>query len=151
MRRDGAAMFSNKKSDPSTTDTFIGQDSIVEGKVISKASLRIEGHIIGDVECLGDVALGKEAVVRSNIKARNVFNSGTVHGSITSKGTLSIANSGKMYGDISVGSLTISEGGIFQGSSMMDSDFKGTPEKSTEVNNIKPRLRSVESNTEATK
>lgn len=144
-------MFSNKKSDPSTTDTFIGRDSIIEGKVISKASLRIEGHIRGDVECLGDVTLGKEAIVRSNIQARNVYNSGIVHGSITSKGALTIATTGKMYGDISVGSLSIAEGGTFQGTSQMDENFKESSDSSMETSKMKPRLHTVESKVEASK
>lgn len=114
-------MFSSKKNttSSSTMDTLIGKDSTVDGKVICQASLRIEGKVNGDVECDGDVTLGKEAIVHSTITARNVINSGTIHGAIRTNGTFTIASTGKMYGDIAVGSLSIASGGIFEGSSKM--------------------------------
>lgn len=145
-------MFSSKKNTASTStmDTLIGKDSTVDGKVKCNASLRIEGKVNGDVECSGDVTLGKEAIVYSTITARNVINSGTIHGAIRTNGTFTIASTGKMYGDIAVGSLSIASGGIFEGSSKMIEAESNTAEinsassANSPSNSSKPKLHKID-------
>lgn len=134
------------------TDTLIGEKSVQEGIIHSQASLRIEGKVTGEVECKGDLIVGKKGMVMANIKARNVYNSGFIKGTIQANGLLTITSSGKVVGDIDVKSLNIAEGGIFQGTSMM----KGIEErsqhktKSTEDNTISkeedaiPKLEAVQ-------
>lgn len=136
-------MLKSKKQiiSPDTTDTLIGKESVIEGKILSKASLRIEGKITGDIECSGDVSIGEKGLVHSNIKARNVFNAGSIHGSITTKGLLMITNTGKIYGNVSVGSLQIDEGAIFQGTSKMDNPSNSLTE---DLHEVKPLLHKIE-------
>lgn len=133
---------SKRKYKRSATDTLIGKDSKVEGKIICQTSLRIEGQVEGDVVCEGDVVLGKNAIARSTITARNVVNSGTIHGAIHSEGTLMIADTGQMYGDIKVASLTIASGGIFEGMSMMNHTPEGAADL-TITPEIKGKLRKI--------
>lgn len=104
---------------PDTTDTIIGESSRIEGNIITKASLRIEGQVEGDIETEGDVTIGKQGEALSNIIARNVLNAGTIRGSVQTKGELTITETGKLYGDILVTALTIAGGGQFQGTSAM--------------------------------
>ncbi|UJF34201.1 bactofilin family protein [Paenibacillus hexagrammi] len=108
------------KIDAKTTDTLIGESTICEGKIMSEASLRIEGQLNGDVECAGDITVGENAVVQSNISARDVLIAGKVKGNVHSKGKLIISSSGILIGNIDVRSFIIQEGGIFQGSSTMN-------------------------------
>ncbi|NEW07011.1 polymer-forming cytoskeletal protein [Paenibacillus sp. SYP-B3998] len=103
-----------------TTDTLIGEGTICDGKIISEASLRIEGQLNGDIECAGDITVGENAVVQSNIHARDVLIAGKVKGNIYTKGKLVVTNSGVLVGNIEVRSFIIQEGGIFQGSSSMN-------------------------------
>ncbi|HEY0829199.1 MAG TPA: polymer-forming cytoskeletal protein [Bacilli bacterium] len=116
-------MFKKKKVkiNPNTTDTLVGEGSVFEGRIKSEASLRVEGQIIGDIECLGDVTVGEHGLVKSNISARDITIAGSVHGNVVTKGTLTITSSGQLYGNTSAHSLIIEEGGIFQGASKMDS------------------------------
>ncbi|WP_341805115.1 polymer-forming cytoskeletal protein [Paenibacillus turpanensis] len=122
-------MFGKKKNpvNPNSTDTLIGEGTIVEGKMLSEASLRIEGKVIGDIECCGDVMIGEKGEVHSNLQARNVINAGIIVGSVTTKGKLTITNKGRVSGEIDVGLLQIAEGGILQGASRM------TPEQTRQV------------------
>jgi cytoskeletal protein CcmA (bactofilin family) len=125
-------MFRKKKAkiNPNTTDTLVGEGSIFEGRIKSEASLRVEGSINGDIECIGDVTIGEHGLVRSNISARNVTIAGTVHGNISTKGLLTITATGQLYGNTVSHSLIIVEGGLFQGQSKMLQDPKiGSPEK----------------------
>lgn len=116
-------MFKKEKEtdiNPDTTDTIIGESSRIEGNVYTKASLRIEGQIEGDIETEGDVTIGKQGEAVSNIQARNVLNAGIIRGSVQTKGELTITESGKLIGDIQVASLSIANGGQFHGTSTMD-------------------------------
>ncbi|MCI3922610.1 polymer-forming cytoskeletal protein [Paenibacillus sp. TRM 82003] len=113
-------MFKAKRIDVSATDTLIGEGSVFEGKIKSEASLRVEGQMIGDIECGGDVTIGEGGKAKSNITARNVVIAGTVHGNVTTRGTLTLTGTGKLFGNTSAPSLVISEGAVFQGMSRME-------------------------------
>jgi cytoskeletal protein CcmA (bactofilin family) len=116
-------MFNGKKGkiNPNTTDTLIGEGTHFEGRIKSEASIRIEGQITGDVECTGDVIVGEKGAVKSNISARDIIIAGTVTGNVVTKGKLTITSTGSLHGNISATSFIIDEGGIFQGTSKMDS------------------------------
>lgn len=115
-----------KKLNPNTTDTLVGDGSVFEGRIKSEASLRIEGQITGDIDCLGDVTIGESGHARSNITARHVTIAGTVHGNVTTKGVLTITSTGKLFGNAASQSLIIEEGGIFEGLSRMQSGGEKT-------------------------
>ncbi len=115
-------MFNGKKKqmNPSITDTLVGEGTHFEGRIKSEASLRIEGMITGDIECTGDVTVGENGGVKSNISARNIIIAGSVHGNIMTKGILKITATGKLFGNTTAASLMIEEGGVFQGTSKME-------------------------------
>ncbi len=115
-------MFKNKKSkiDPNMTDTLIGEGTSFEGKIKSEGGIRVEGEMIGDIECAGDITIGKHGVSRSNIKARNVILAGKVIGNVAASGKLTIKATGQLHGNLSALELSIESGGVFQGSSRMD-------------------------------
>ncbi len=96
-------------------DMIIGQSSSMEGDIKSGGSVRIDGHINGDIEAEGDVIIGPEADVHGNISASNIELSGAVEGNIHSDGLLKIHASGVLRGDIEVMSFVIDEGGAFEG------------------------------------
>jgi cytoskeletal protein CcmA (bactofilin family) len=115
-------MLSGKKKmiDAKTTDTLIGEGTVCEGKMISEASLRIEGQMNGDIECAGDITIGENAVVQSNIQARDIILAGKVKGNVQTMGKLIIMSTGVLVGNIDVRSFVIEEGGVFQGTSLMN-------------------------------
>lgn len=108
-----------KKLDFTTTDTVIGEGTLCEGKIVTEASIRIEGHLEGDVECGGDVTIGENADVNASVTARDVIIAGRVRGNVTCKGKLTVLASGQLFGNIDVKSIVILDGGIFQGTSHM--------------------------------
>jgi cytoskeletal protein CcmA (bactofilin family) len=136
-------MFGKKKSNKnvSATDTFIGESTTVEGKIVTTASLRIEGTVIGDIECSGDIMIGEKGIVRSIVAARNVFNAGIIEGCVQAKGKLTITSRGRVDGNIHVGSLHVSEGGVFKGECAME------VHKASEVRSGKDRNQDRDSKT----
>jgi cytoskeletal protein CcmA (bactofilin family) len=108
-----------KKLAPGTTDTLVGEGSVFEGRIRSEASLRIEGQVNGDIDCLGDVTIGEGGHARSNVSARHVTVAGAVTGNVNATGALLITSTGKVIGNVTALSLIIEEGGIFEGQSRM--------------------------------
>ncbi|MCD1259594.1 polymer-forming cytoskeletal protein [Paenibacillus athensensis] len=114
-----------RRIDARTTDTLIGESTIFEGKIVSEASLRVEGQLVGDIECAGDVTIGENAVLQSNIHGRDVIIAGKVRGNVHTKGKLVVTSSGLLVGNIEVRSFVIEEGGVFQGMSTMSPAASG--------------------------
>lgn len=136
---------SNKKPkiDPNSTDTLIGEGSSFEGKIKSEAGLRVEGQIVGDIECSGDVTVGENGVAKSNVKARNVIIAGQVTGNVSASGKLTIKATGTLHGNLSALELSIESGAVFHGVSKMDakdSSHQAAEEKSP---NWEPETKQV--------
>ena len=114
-------MFKGKKDklNPDTTDTLIGEGTTFEGNIKSEASIRIEGHLIGQIETMGDVIIGESASVRSNVIARNLVLAGQLTGDIEVKGLLTISTTGILLGNVTAQSFIIEAGGVFNGNSEM--------------------------------
>lgn len=130
-------MFKPKSTtlDPDTTDTLIGEGSVFEGKIKSVASIRIEGEIIGDIDCEGDVTIGDKGTARSNIVARNIIIAGSVNGDVQAKSKLTITSKGKLHGNLTATSLIIEEGSVFEGTSRMESTSTASANNSTSNSN----------------
>jgi cytoskeletal protein CcmA (bactofilin family) len=124
-------MFKSKKSkiDPNMTDTLIGEGTHFEGKINSAAGIRIEGHLVGDIVCEGDVTIGEHGRADSNIRARHVILAGQVKGNITASGKLTIMATGKLYGNLTAHELSIESGGVFQGTSRMETGNASSAEE----------------------
>lgn len=115
-------MFGSKqKVDLNATDTLIGEHTVFEGIIRSQASVRVEGQVLGGVECAGDVIVGEQGNIQSSsITARNVTVAGSVRGSITATEKLTLVPTGKLYGDTNAKSLVLEEGSLFEGNCRME-------------------------------
>ncbi|XEC96344.1 polymer-forming cytoskeletal protein [Paenibacillus tarimensis] len=127
-------MFKGKseKIDPSSTDTLIGEGTVFKGNLISEASIRIEGQVIGDIECKGDITVGDKGSVESNMTARHVIVAGKVTGDIHAFGKVSLTAKGRISGNVTTAAITIEEGGILQGNCKMEQaqvQEAGSPKK----------------------
>jgi len=111
-------MFSKKGSKKQDTiDTIISPMTVIEGKITHPKSLRIDGKLIGEVHCEGDVYIGKEGITEPLIKANNLVISGEANGDIVVNGKVHIKSTGKLNGSITSKGIIIDEGGVFTGNS----------------------------------
>ncbi len=101
----------------------------IKGNVKAKGSVRIEGEVEGEMATDGNIVVGKSAEVRAKLSGRSVVVSGIVHGDIRAEGRLEILASGRVWGDVQVGSLEIAEGGLLRGVCEMlaETDDDGSP------------------------
>jgi cytoskeletal protein CcmA (bactofilin family) len=100
-------------------ETIIGATTSIHGDVKAEGTLRVDGLVEGTIESTGNVVVGPTGRVSATVNGQNVLVAGVVRGNITAGGRLEIVASGKVWGDITVRSLLIEEGGLFRGQSIM--------------------------------
>jgi cytoskeletal protein CcmA (bactofilin family) len=111
---------SDKKSgDYNSVDTLIGRGASITGNVNTEGNIRIDGVFTGDVISSKRVLIGETGVMTGCIVADSIVIYGKVNGDIKSQGLLEIMPTGKLYGDIEVKSVSIKEGAVFSGNSVM--------------------------------
>jgi len=103
-----------------TITTIVGSDTIVEGTIITKSSVRIDGTLIGGVSAEGIVILSKNGKIRGNIMAENIIVAGVVEGNMQIREKVDVEPTGEIYGDITTKKLLIDEESIFQGNCFMN-------------------------------
>lgn len=100
-------------------NTLIGVGTEIKGTVKATSGLRIDGRLEGELLHEGDLVIGEEGVVEANIKARNATIAGEVRGNIEASGRVEIVSTGKVLGDMTVQTLIINEGAMFDGHCQM--------------------------------
>ena len=95
---------------------WIGQGVTVEGKIVSKQDIRIDGHVSGSIE-VGDheLLLGSGSELKANVNARSVLIGGKVEGDITATERVQIQSTGVLLGDVVAPRLIIQDGGMLRG------------------------------------
>jgi cytoskeletal protein CcmA (bactofilin family) len=106
---------------PEKIESLIGKSMIVEGKIISENSIRVEGTVKGEIVAQGDVFIGENGKVLGNITARSILIAGKLTGNVRSDGRLDITRTGSLEGDIETQILIIAEGAEFRGQCFMGS------------------------------
>lgn len=95
--------------------TLIAATTVVEGKVQTEGSIRIDGRLVGDVVAKSGAAIGLSGNVEGNISARNVSLAGKLKGSVTATEKLVLENKSVVKGEIKAARLVVDEGALFDG------------------------------------
>jgi len=105
-------------------ENIIGPTASFNGDLKCDGGVRVDGVLRGNVETTGNVIIGEAAKVVADITGRNVSVAGAVRGNIKASGRLEILSTGQVWGDISVESFLIDEGGFFSGLSTMRGEME---------------------------
>lgn len=110
-------MLGRKKDAPiGKIETVLGANTNFKGRLVCDGSVRIDGICEeGVIETLGNIVVGPQAKVAANLIAENVSVSGAVTGDIKASGRLEILSTGKVWGDVDVGSFLLDDEGYFRG------------------------------------
>jgi cytoskeletal protein CcmA (bactofilin family) len=109
----------NRTSEPEHIETVLGPSANLRGTLRSDGGVRVDGVFEGAIETAGNVVVGEGAKVVADIMAKNVTVGGAVKGNVEATGRLEILSTGIVYGDISVQSVMIDQGGQLHGLSRM--------------------------------
>jgi len=100
---------------PSNTDTRIAKSSLLNGDLEVTGTLLIEGRIEGNIKSHDNIYIGKTAVVKGDITAKNTYIFGVVQGNITTDGFLYLSASSKLFGNVKANSFNVEKGSVYRG------------------------------------
>ena len=116
-------------------ETVIGSETVIQGTVSSKGSLRVDGKIEGGITDADSVVIGGTGDVQGDVSARAVVIGGKVIGNITAS-NIEILPEASIHGDIKTAALAISDGASFEGNCTMtkekqviEMDLKGAAKR----------------------
>lgn len=123
-------MFGSKKQEKriGKIETVIGHESVINGTVSTKSSLKVDGIINGGIEQADSVIIGETGKVKGDITAQSVLVSGEVEGNIHSFLSVDLLEDAKVIGDVKTAQISISEGAFFQGNVQMEKSHYQTEE-----------------------
>lgn len=137
-------MFGSKSEKQSNNPSVLSanvSNSIVEGtKIIGDITasndIRIDGELIGNLDCSGRVIIGPQGKVEGKILAQNGIIEGLFTGEIFVKELLTIKETATVLADIKTDKISIQPGAIFTGNCVMAGQ-KLKPLINKEINQVK--------------
>jgi len=116
-------MFNGKsKSDvlgenPSTgtSTSLIGAGTSMKGDITSNGDLRIDGNLVGNINCTAKVVIGANGVVQGDINGQQADIMGKVTGTIKVKDLLQLKGGSQVNGNLQAAKLQIEPTANFNG------------------------------------
>ncbi len=115
------------KSETGSELNLIAAGTVLEGKLRSPGSIRIDGRVVGEITATNNISVGGAGDIEGNISAKNVTVGGKVQGSIVAQEKLVFESKAVIRGDIHAAKLVIDEGAVFDGKCNMTSQAKSLP------------------------
>ena len=103
--------------------TVLSPDIQFKGKIEFQTSLMIKGNFTGEISSTdGHLTLGKDAVVKANIKSGIITNKGQIIGNIEAYRRMEILKNASLKGDLIAGDIYIESGAFFSGNCSMEEE-----------------------------
>lgn len=94
---------------------YLGSDTIYEGKLSFKGTVRVEGRFTGDIISDGTLNIGKDAHVQGQLAVGELLLSGRFNGDVIAKRRTVVYSSGVLEGTLQTPSLLTEEGAVIEG------------------------------------
>ena len=116
-------MFQQKSKSESNQElqsiSIISSDSIIKGDMDSVGDIRIDGKLIGNINCKAKIIIGQHGIIEGNLNGNQADILGTVNGDIKMTGQLNLIGNSIINGNIHVGKLQMESTVIFNGKCVM--------------------------------
>ena len=99
----------------SGANCVVAKGTKIEGNFHSTENLRLDGVIVGEVNCDQKLVMGEESRIEGKIKASEAVVMGTIVGDISVKGTLQLQSTARIDGKIDSRYMIVEEGAQFNG------------------------------------
>ena len=115
----------------STSTSLIGAGTTLKGDITSNGDLRIDGTLVGNINCTAKVVIGANGVVEGDIGGHTADIMGKVSGTIKVKDLLQLRSNCAVSGNLYAAKLQIEPSASFNGQCHMVAEVgKGGQEKS---------------------
>jgi cytoskeletal protein CcmA (bactofilin family) len=120
----GGKQSSNGKPAAVPTGGGAGLNSLVkgthiEGKVKAPSDIRIEGTLVGDLDCQAKVIIGPSGVINGNVTCRTAMIEGKFEGNLKVSELLEVRESASVEGEVTYGKIKIDAGAMLVGNIQM--------------------------------
>lgn len=128
----------NSKDKPESPDRLnrLVSGTKLTGDLVANSSIRIDGEIVGNVNCKGKLVLGSDGVITGDINATEVELDGKVEGFINAELLLTLHQTASVCGDIRTGRIVIEDGAQIEGNIQTGDKPKKSKKASERVINI---------------
>jgi len=110
----------------------IAQDTKIKGNIESDGDIRIDGILVGDLDCKGRVVVGPDSRIDGTIRCTSAEIMGYIKGEISVKDLLSLKGTASITGNLTMGKLSVEPGARFVGHCKMINEEKQVPEANQE-------------------
>ncbi|WP_413999714.1 bactofilin family protein [Flavobacterium sp. W1B] len=102
----------------------IVEGTIIKGDIISQADFRLDGELTGNFQSSGKLVIGPAGSVTGDIVCLNADIEGKFNGIIQVAEILNVKATASIYGEVTVGKLSVEPGADFSASCTMNIDAK---------------------------
>ncbi len=106
----------NNGSVESMVANRINNGTVIKGDLAAQSDIRVEGKIIGNVDCTSKVVVGSSGVIEGYIKCTDLTIEGKVKGNIEVSGILFFKSNAVYEGEVKYKKLVVEEGASIVGS-----------------------------------
>jgi cytoskeletal protein CcmA (bactofilin family) len=103
--------------------SIISTDSIIKGDMESEGDIRIDGKLIGNINCKAKIIIGQQGKVEGNLNGNQADILGTINGDIKMTGQLNLLGKSIVNGNIHVGKLQMESTVVFNGKCVMGANI----------------------------
>ena len=114
-----------KTTDSNGQYSKIDKNTVLKGALNAKTDIRIDGKLEGEVETVGRVIIGKDAVVNGKVLCANADIEGVFKGNLTVSGSLSLKAGSNVEGEVFIQKLIVESGATFNANCSMHSEEDG--------------------------
>jgi cytoskeletal protein CcmA (bactofilin family) len=97
----------------------IVEGTLIKGDIISQADFRLDGELIGNFQSKGKIVIGPAGSVTGDIICKNADIEGKFNGKIQVLEVLNVKSKAVIYGEVTVGKLSVEPGADFSASCKM--------------------------------
>jgi cytoskeletal protein CcmA (bactofilin family) len=112
-------MVKNKENEMPAIN-LLGAGTVVKGEIKVNGDFRIDGTLIGSIECKGKIVVGPSGAIDGEIQCLNADFSGEVRANVKVSELLTLKETAKFSGDIVTSKLAIEPGAKFSGTCKME-------------------------------
>lgn len=129
-------MFGNTKKqsnvsmagqNPSSAINTLVNGTHIEGTIIAKSDIRIDGTVEGKLQCAGKLIIGAEGKVEGESTCQNAVIEGTFRGTLVVHDSLDVRDNANVVGEIKTSKLNVQAGAMFNGNCDMGQKIKSIP------------------------
>lgn len=93
----------------------IAQGTSIKGDIKAETDFRIDGEIVGNVECNGKIIIGPKGSITGDISCENAEILGILTGNAKVKGLLILTETSQIFGNVEMATLSVEPNAVLTG------------------------------------